>query len=116
VLPIPEPPAQVGTPKDIAAGAALFGRNCAGCHANADRAPVPDLRKSGLIREAAAFQGVVRGGALQKRGMPSWVDLLTEAEVDQIRAHVISVARDAYDKQQAGQGPAKATGVKEGHL
>ncbi len=116
VLPIPEPPAQAGTPQDIAAGAALFGRNCTGCHSNADRAPVPDLRKSGMIREAVAFQSVVRGGALEKRGMPSWDDLLTEAQVEQIRAHLVAVARDAYAKQQAGQGPAKASGVKEGHL
>jgi quinohemoprotein ethanol dehydrogenase len=116
VTPIPEPPAQPGTPADIKAGAALFGRNCGGCHANADRAPVPDLRKSGLIREAAAFQSVVRGGALEKRGMPSWDDLLTEKEVEQIRAHVVSVAREAYAKQQQGASTAPVQGVKEGHL
>jgi quinohemoprotein ethanol dehydrogenase len=116
VLPIPEPPAQPGTPTDIAAGAVLFGRNCAGCHANADRAPVPDLRRSGLIRESSAFQAVVRGGALEKRGMPSWDDLLTEAEVEQIRAHLVSVARDAYSKQRAGASSAPAPAMKQGHL
>ena len=116
VMPIPEPPAQPGTPDDIKAGAALFGRNCAGCHANADRAPVPDLRKSAMIREAAAFQSVVRGGALEKRGMPSWDDLLTEAQVEQIRAHVVSVTREAYAKQQQGAATAPVQGAKEGHL
>ena len=39
-----------------ARGYALFNdpakANCAGCHANADRAPVPDLRRSGMIRTA----------------------------------------------------------------
>ena len=116
VTPIPEPPAQPGTPADIAAGGALFGRNCAACHANADRGPVPDLRRSGFIREAAAFQTVVRGGALEKRGMPSWDDLLTEAEVEQIRAHLVSLARDAYTKQQTGATSAPAPALKEGHL
>ncbi len=116
VTPIPEPPAQPGTPADITAGGALFGRNCAACHGNADRAPVPDLRRSGFIREAAAFQTVVRGGALEKRGMPSWDDLLTEAEVEQIRAHLVSVARDAYAKQQAGATIPPAPALKEGHL
>jgi len=116
VTPIPEPPAQPGTAADIAAGAALFARNCSGCHANAERAPVPDLRRSGIIRTSEAFQTVVRGGALQTLGMPSWDDLLTEQEVEQIRAHVITVARDAYTKQQAGQATAPKQVLKEGHL
>ena len=116
VAPIPEPPAQVGTPADLAAGAALFGRNCAPCHGNAERGPVPDLRRSGVIRESVAFQAVVRGGALEKRGMSSWDDLLTEAEVEQIRTHLISVARAAYAGQLKGVAAAPAPAVKEGHL
>ena len=115
VSPIPEPPAQPGTPADIAAGGALFGHDCAGCHSNAARAAVPDLRRSGFIRDAAAFQSVVRGGALEKRGMPSWDDLLTAIEVEQIRAHLVSVTRDAYAKQQAGAASAPAPVLKEGH-
>ena len=113
--PIPEPPAQVGTAADIAAGAALFARNCGGCHGNADRAAVPDLRRSGFIHDAAAFQSVVRGGSLEKRGMPSWDDLLTSSEVEQIRANQISVARAAYARQQAGVSGAPAPVLKEGH-
>jgi quinohemoprotein ethanol dehydrogenase len=115
VTPIPEPPAQPGTPDDIAAGGALFERNCAGCHSNAARAAVPDLRRSGFIRDAAAFQSVVRGGMLEKRGMPSWDDLLSADEVEQIRAHVVSVARDAYEKQKTGASSAPASVPREGH-
>ncbi|HTV51054.1 MAG TPA: PQQ-dependent dehydrogenase, methanol/ethanol family [Steroidobacteraceae bacterium] len=116
VPPLPAPPPQTGTPADRAAGATLFGRNCAGCHANVDRSPVPDLRRSGFIRDAAAFQSVVRGGALQTQGMPSWDDLLTAAEVEQIRVHLIGVARDAYAKQQAGNSTKPPPDLKEGHL
>ncbi len=117
VTPIPEPPAQPGTAADITAGAALFARNCSGCHANAERAPVPDLRRSGMIRTAEGFQAVVRGGALQTRGMPSWDDLLSESQVEQIRVHLVSIAREAYARQQAGvSGSAPAPGLKEGHL
>jgi quinohemoprotein ethanol dehydrogenase len=115
VGPIPEPPAQAGTAGDIAAGAALFARNCGGCHGNADRAPVPDLRRSGFIHDPAAFQSVVRGGLLEKRGMPSWDDLLTASEVEQIRSSLIAVARTAYAKQQAGVSAAPAPVLKEGH-
>src|SRR5580698_3947392 len=99
VVPIPVPPDQPGSAADIAAGAGLFARNCSGCHANAERAPVPDLRRSGMIRTAEGFQAVVRGGALQMRGMPSWDDLLSESQVEQIRAHLVAIAREAYAKQ-----------------
>jgi quinohemoprotein ethanol dehydrogenase len=117
VAPIPEPPAQPGSTADVAAGAKLFAQDCGGCHANAERAPVPDLRRSGMIRTAEAFQAVVRGGALQMRGMPSWDDLLTEREVEQIRAHLISIARDAYAMQQAGvASTAPKPVLKDGHL
>ena len=116
VPPIPTPPAQPGTPADVAAGAELFGHSCAGCHGNADRAPVPDLRRSGFLSDATAFESVVRGGLLEKRGMPSWNDLLTSAEVEQIRAHLVSVARDAYGKQQAGaSATTQAPVLKQGH-
>jgi quinohemoprotein ethanol dehydrogenase len=114
--PIPEPPAQPGTHADTVAGAALFARNCGGCHANAERAPVPDLRRSALIRTAEAFQLVVRGGALQARGMPGWDDLLSATEVEQIRAHLITLAQDAYAKQQAGATSAPQPVLRQGHL
>jgi quinohemoprotein ethanol dehydrogenase len=114
VTPIPEPPAQPGTAADIATGGMLFNRNCAGCHSNTERAAVPDLRRSGFIRDAAAFQSVVRGGVLEKHGMPSWDDLLTDVEVEQIRAHLVSVARGAYAKQQAGASNAPPPPPTEG--
>jgi quinohemoprotein ethanol dehydrogenase len=115
IAPIPEPPAQAGTAADIAAGAALFGRNCGGCHNNADRSAVPDLRRSGFIRDATAFQSVVRGGLLEKLGMPSWDDLLTSSEVEQIRSDLISVTRDAYARQQGGVSSAPTPVLREGH-
>jgi quinohemoprotein ethanol dehydrogenase len=118
VAPIPEPPAQVGTVADIAAGAQLFGINCAGCHNNAPRGPIPDLRRSMLPGSAASFQSVVRGGALAPRGMPRWDDLLSVVQTDQIRAYLISITRQAYAEQQQGAGAVAPAGpaLKEGHL
>jgi hypothetical protein len=79
--------------------------------------PVPDLRRSALIRDAASFDNVVRGGALQKQGMPGWDDLLSDADVEKIRANVISVARAAYAAQQQGAAAAPAApAAKTGHL
>lgn len=108
--PLPEPPAQIGTAADIAAGAQLFRANCGNCHSNAWPAPVSDLRRSSAATHAA-FRDIVLHGALQPRGMPSWDDLLNDSQVDQIHAYIISVARDAYAGQQKA-----APEMKEGHL
>jgi quinohemoprotein ethanol dehydrogenase len=115
VQPLPEPPAQVGTEADIAAGEQLFGANCASCHANWPRSPVADLRRSSAATHAA-FKDIVLRGALQPRGMPSWGDLLSEKDADQIQAFVLSVAHQAYAAEQKAAQPAESTGLKEGHL
>jgi len=116
VGPLPEPPAQTGTAADIAAGGVLFAANCANCHGNAPRAPVPDLRRASAATHAA-FKDIVLRGALQPRGMPRWDDLLSEAQADQIHAFVISVARKAYaDEQKGGPADAAAPVMKDGHL
>ena len=113
--PLPEPPAQIGTAADITAGGGLFGTNCGGCHANAPRSPVPDLRRSTAATHAA-FKDIVLRGALQPRGMPRWDDLLSEQQADQIHAYLISVARKAYADQQKNAPAAAAPVLKEGHL
>jgi mono/diheme cytochrome c family protein len=107
---LPEPPAQIGTAADIAAGARLFGANCASCHSNAWPAPIPDLRRSAAATHAA-FHEIVLHGALQPMGMPRWDDVLDEKKVDQIHAYIISVARAAYAGEQKA-----APALKEGHL
>jgi quinohemoprotein ethanol dehydrogenase len=116
VAPISAPPAQTAKAADIAAGRALYGSYCAGCHANMERSPVPDLRRSAMIQQPAAFAAVVYGGALQKRGMPAWDDLLTEAQVEQIRAHVVDLTARAYEAQQRNAAPAAPAAAGEGHL
>ena len=118
VSPLPQPPDGVGTPDEVQAGAGLFAINCAHCHANAPRAPVPDLRRSGLLRDEAAFQGVVRGGALQTRGMPRWDDLLSAEDVHRIRSWLVAVAREAYASERARgprQGAPERVGTVAGH-
>jgi quinohemoprotein ethanol dehydrogenase len=124
--PIPQPPEARGTPEVVAQGAELFARNCASCHLNVVPAPIPDLRRSGVIHDANAFQNVVRGGALQPRGMPRFDDVLSVEEVDAILAHLVSIARQAFQQQGDTSGappassgdPAPQTqqGLREGHL
>jgi hypothetical protein len=47
--------------------------------------------------------------------MPSWDDLLTAPQVEQIRSNLISVARDAYAKQKAGVSSAPAPVLRDSH-
>ena len=98
--PIPQPPAQAGTPADIARGGALFDQHCGACHTNMDASTSPDLRRM-TPQVHAAFHQIVLGGALKTAGMPAWADVLTPADADALHAYLISLARDAYAEQQA---------------
>jgi hypothetical protein len=47
--------------------------------------------------------------------MPSWDDLLTAGEVEQIRSFLVSIARSAYAKQASGAPSAPAPVLRQGH-
>jgi quinohemoprotein ethanol dehydrogenase len=116
IQPLPEPPAQIGTVADIAAGGQLFAANCGSCHSNAPRGVVPDLRRASAATHSA-FHEIVLRGALQPRGMPRWDDVFSASQVDQIHAYIISVARDAWAAENKGKPVAAPAAVmKEGHL
>ncbi|MGV3730807.1 MAG: c-type cytochrome, partial [Sphingopyxis sp.] len=85
------PPAPIGTPGQIAAGKAHFGRYCMVCHGDSaiGNGFTPDLRVSGTLANADAWKGVILGGALKDRGMVSFAKVLTPADVEAIRAYVI---------------------------
>jgi quinohemoprotein ethanol dehydrogenase len=115
--PIPQPPTLTASAAQVASGAQLYARNCASCHTNSVPAPIPDLRRSGLLNDEGAFQNVVRGGALQPRGMPRFDDVLSSEDVAAIRAHLVSIATQAWRDQQ-GESARKAQPetLREGHL
>jgi quinohemoprotein ethanol dehydrogenase len=66
-------------------GAVNYGRFCAVCHGGYI---LPDLRRSGALTNAAAFQVIVLGGALQTQGMASFRDYLQPDEAESIRAYL----------------------------
>jgi mono/diheme cytochrome c family protein len=81
----------------ITHGSQLFADNCASCHgqgANA-RAAFPDLRRSQLITDQAAFDSVVLEGARAERGMGSFKNRLQPADTQAVRAFLISAAEVA---------------------
>ena len=114
--PIPEPPPQTGTAADITAGAATFGANCSSCHTNSWPAPVPDLTRTSAATHGA-FKQIVLQGALQARGMPRFDDVLSEREVEQVQAYILSLAHEAYVAQQTNTAGKPVEPVMgEGHL
>ena len=53
---------------------------------------VPDLRASAVVISASAFAAVVRGGALESRGMPRFAELTPE-DLESLRHYLRSRAR-----------------------
>jgi quinohemoprotein ethanol dehydrogenase len=92
------PPVQTGTPADIAAGQSSYQRYCLVCHnpGAVGNGVLPDLRKSGVIADAATFKQVVIDGMLKERGMISFASVLKSEEAEQVRAYIVS--RSHYAK------------------
>ena len=100
VTAFPKPPPRtldltgVSSNGDVKSGVLLFHQNCAICHSsNASGRYLPDLQTSPLITSTEAFRTVVLGGALSSNGMASFSKLLTAAQVESIRAYIISESR-----------------------
>ena len=87
-----DPPVQEGTPEQIAAGKALFGRNCIVCHGDSaiGNGFTPDLRVSGVLGDKDAWASVVSGGALKHAGMVSFGSQLNATQVENIRHYVVN--------------------------
>jgi quinohemoprotein ethanol dehydrogenase len=103
------PPARVGTPADLAAGASNYQRYCLVCHnpGAVGNGVLPDLRKSGVIADSAAFKQIVIEGILKERGMVSFASVLKPEEAEQVRAYIISRAHYGKTNDTAIRGEAR---------
>jgi quinohemoprotein ethanol dehydrogenase len=99
VTPFEQPPAQTGNEASIGHGEVKFIEECSRCHVFG-QSVTPDLRRlnAGLH---AAFKDIVLHGAVAPTGMERFDDLLTEQDVDDIHAYVVSEAWKAYREQEA---------------
>jgi len=100
IQPIPQPPPLTASAETVKKGADLFQAHCSSCHLNQPGSLAPDLRRMSPETHAA-FKQIVLGGALINAGMPPWDDVLSPEDADAIHAYLISIAWDAYNKQQA---------------
>ena len=86
----PNPPAETFTAAQLTHGGQLFEGNCGVCHGGGARSSgvLPDLRRSGALADATAWQGIVHDGALKDRGMIAFAPYLTKADIEAIRGYV----------------------------
>jgi len=113
--PAPAPPAQLAgvTPETIAMGSALFSENCAMCHANQPRAPLPDLRRMAEGTHEA-FDQIVLEGLLVPNGMPRWDDVLKPEQAKAIHAFLIAEQGRLHEREtklKAAGKPLDAPGL-----
>jgi quinohemoprotein ethanol dehydrogenase len=97
--PLPQPPARVKKPGEVAAGKAEFLRTCGPCHGDAvvGSGVLPDLRYSAMIQNAEAWKSVTIDGTLKDHGMVSFRPILSPADAEAIRYYVIDRANDLYE-------------------
>jgi PQQ-dependent dehydrogenase (methanol/ethanol family) len=104
VIPALNPPAEFGTPAQLALGQEKYTQNCTICHEGGrGMGGFPDLRYSGFIHTEGGFQSVVLGGALTENGMLSFKKTLSEQDVEAIRAHITHLANEL--KKNPGAAP-----------
>jgi len=70
-------------------GAIAYSAHCLTCHGSLAVGSIhaPDLRRSAIPQDRAAFIQIVRGGTLQAQGMPKFGEL-TDTELDDIAYYV----------------------------
>lgn len=101
----PNPPAQAWSAAEVAAGADLFETTCAVCHGSSavSSGVLPDLRRSGVLTDAAAWRSVVLDGALKDRGMIGFGKYISPQQAEQLRAFVGSKARLLQSQEASGE-------------
>ncbi len=88
------PPAAFGNAAQLAHGAHLYDRFCGTCHGAGGQSNgmFPDLRYSGALQNADAFQAIVLGGALKQNGMVSFKSAVSAADAEELRGYIVARA------------------------
>ena len=97
-LSLSEVPAVAASESELAQGSRLYHQNCFACHGAAAESALilPDLRyMKPAVHEA--FQSIVRLGAYEGKGMPSFGELLSESDVELVHAYINSRAQLLHD-------------------
>ena len=96
------PPALAASEASLALGHLTYQDVCGACHGlnGVSGLVIPDLRGSGYLWDAKAWDNVVLGGALKDRGMGSFASNLSEEQSQAIRAYIVQQAKRGQALQQ----------------
>jgi quinohemoprotein ethanol dehydrogenase len=92
--PPPPDPTFKPDPAHFMPGATAYSVHCLTCHGSLAVGAIhaPDLRRSAIPQDRAAFVQIVRGGVLQAQGMPKFAEL-TDVQLDDIRYYLRAQAQ-----------------------
>jgi len=107
----PEDPGFTPDPARDKAGFLAFEAHCLSCHGDSaiGIGNGPDLRRSATVLDKKAFDSIVRGGALEERGMAKFPEF-SDAMLENIRHYLRSRMADLREGQ-AGRGQSPATTI-----
>lgn len=110
-LPIVDDPSFRVAPAEAAAGASLFAERCAICHGAKAMSggAAPDLLRSSIPLDVAAFSSVLREGALQPNGMPRFAELTAE-QLGSLRHYLRQRAREVVAERNSKMSGTSITG------
>jgi quinohemoprotein ethanol dehydrogenase len=102
----PKTPAIAASAEDVRRGGMLYDQFCMTCHGLAAVGGVnPDLRRSAMLLDRAAWRTFVGGEGMPSRAMPRFSKHLTADDVERIRAYVASeLAYTAADRPTTSSG------------
>jgi len=96
------PPPNTAKAAVINEGKARYHRFCGTCHGDSavSGGVLPDLRYSSALNNEKLWNQIVHDGALQTAGMVSFASVLTQPEIDAIRAYVTYRANQDAAKEK----------------
>ena len=112
----PPPPADPTFKQDSAhymPGAIAYSAHCLNCHGSlaVGSGHAPDLRRSAIPQERAAFVTIVRGGTLEARGMPKFGEL-NDTELDDIAYYLRAQAAQLRTGESTDPGKTPSLQLK----
>ena len=109
--PPPDDPGFTPDPARVAAGMMSYLVNCATCHGDMAIGinTGPDLRRSGVPMDRAAFDSVVRGGALEAAGMPKFSEY-DDQRLEDVRHYLRARAKDLREGRFVPAQPSARSG------
>jgi alcohol dehydrogenase (cytochrome c)/quinohemoprotein ethanol dehydrogenase len=98
-----QPPANRANAAVVGEGKSRYHRFCGTCHGDSavSGGVLPDLRYSPALNNAVTWNQIVHEGALQTQGMVSFASVLSQTEIDAIRAYVVYRANQDAAREKA---------------